>query len=200
MLRRRPVILASLGLVLAVGAQQVGHGLWIYLKAELAQFLLLRAWVRTLQGEEKARPWPWADTWPVARLSVPRYGVDLIVLAGANGRALAFGPGHLLGSAAPGEAGAAVLTGHRDTHFRFLSRLEIGDEIRLRAPALGPFRYRVRAMQVVDARTTRLLTGIDDRTLILVTCYPFNAIRPGGPLRYVVVAEAVAGSDVKVKT
>lgn len=191
MLTRRPVILGSVGLLLAMGLEEVGHGAWIYLKAELAQFLLQRAWVRTLRGAATVQPWPWADTWPVARLTVPRHGVDLIVLAGANGRTLAFGPGHRLSSAAPGGVGVTVVTGHRDTHFRFLSRLRAGDEIRLRAPELGQFRYRVRSSHVVDARTTRLLTETDERTLILVTCYPFDAIRPGGPLRYVVVSEEI---------
>ena len=194
MLTRRPFILGSVGLLLTIGLDQMGQGTWIYLKAELAQFLLQRAWTRTLQGESKAHPWPWAATWPVAQLVVPAHNVDLIVLAGANGRTLAFGPGYLHGSAEPGHPGTMVLTGHRDTHFRFLPRLKVGDDIWLLAPGLGPFRYRVRDSQVVDSRTTRLLHDPDDRTLVLITCYPFDAITPGGPLRYVVVAESYAGA------
>ena len=78
----------------------------IYLKAELAQYLLLeKAWTRTLQGENQVKPWPWADTWPVARLQLPKYGIDLIVLSGASGRTLAFGPGHVSTSAQPGTKG-----------------------------------------------------------------------------------------------
>src|SRR5207248_2826247 len=81
--------------LLAGGAALFGHGAYIYAKAGLAQVLLRRAWERTLAGERDVKPWPWADTWPVARLTIPKAGTDSIVLAGASGRTLAFGPGHL---------------------------------------------------------------------------------------------------------
>jgi sortase A len=77
----------------------------IYLEAQLAQVLLRRAWAETQATGRPVKPWSWADTWPVARLSVPRHDVDLIVLAGASGRTLAFGPGHVDGRAAPGTPG-----------------------------------------------------------------------------------------------
>src|SRR5512134_469774 len=104
----------------AIGLWQVGQGGWIYAKALLAQHMLQHAWARTLAGEREVRPWPWADTWPVARLRVPVHGIDLIVLDGVSGRTLAFGPGHAGGSAPPGAPGTAIISGHRDTHFRFL--------------------------------------------------------------------------------
>jgi hypothetical protein len=106
--------------LLAIGGWQVWEGSWIYAKARLAQVLLQRAWSRALAGEAMPKPWPWADTWPVARLRMQHPSVDLIVLAGAYGRTLAFGPGHVTSSALPGQEGTVMLTGHRDTHFRFL--------------------------------------------------------------------------------
>jgi sortase (surface protein transpeptidase) len=42
---------------------------------------------------------------------------------------------------------------------------------------------------VVDSRSTRIALRSDVPRLTLVTCYPFDAIEPGGPLRYVVTAE-----------
>lgn len=60
---------------------------------------------------------------------MPAHGVDVIVLAGVGGHVLAFGPGHAPGSAVPGMPGTAIVTGHRDTHFRFLERVKPGDEI-----------------------------------------------------------------------
>lgn len=60
--------------------QQTGSGAWIYVKAQLAQVLLQRAWAGTLAGQRDVKPWPWADTWPVARLVVPSLGIDQIVL------------------------------------------------------------------------------------------------------------------------
>src|SRR5256884_6616698 len=63
-------------LLVALGAWQLGRGAWIQAKAWLAQSLIAHAWARTLSGERQAKPWPWADTWPVARLTVPRERAD----------------------------------------------------------------------------------------------------------------------------
>ena len=106
--------------LLCLGFWQFGQGAYIPAKAWLAQELMQRAWDRASAGEERVAPWPWADTWPVARLTAEARGVDLIVLAGGSGRTLAFGPGHLSASAMPGDIGNAVIGGHRDTHFQFL--------------------------------------------------------------------------------
>jgi len=175
--------------LVAVGVWQVGQGVWIYAKARLAQHLLQRAWARTLAGESDVRPWPWADTWPVARLRVPAHGADLIVLDGVSGRTLAFAPGHAGGSARPGAAGTAIISGHRDTHFSFLQRVRPGDEVIVDTPGHPPAHFRVREMAVVDSRTAVIRSdGDGEAGLVLLTCYPFDAIRPGGPLRYVVIA------------
>lgn len=190
---RRRAAVALIVALLGCGSWLLGHGLWIYAKAELAQYLLQRAWARTLAGERAVKPWPWADTWPVARLQLPAHGVDLIVLDGVSGRTLAFGPGHMPGTPLPGRAGVAVIAGHRDTHFRILRDLQAGDEILVEAPGRPRARFRVRERAVVDARTAVLAAADDARELALVTCYPFDALRPGGPLRYIVLAEAERG-------
>jgi len=188
--RRRALLLVALSLLAGVGLWQLGQGAWIYVKARLAQQLLQRAWARTLQGEAAAKPWAWADTWPGARLRVPAHGVDLIVLAGVSGRTLAFGPGHAPGSAVPGAAGTAIVTAHRDTHFRFLERVRRGDEIVVEVPGRPRSRLRVREMTVVDSRTAVIRSEDQSASLVLMTCYPFGAVMPGGPLRYAVTATA----------
>ena len=142
-----------------------------------------------MTGQDHATPWPWADTWPVARLTVPSKYVDLIVLNGAYGRTLAFGPGYLESSAIPGSRGTTILTGHRDTHFRFLQRLKAGDEILLTTKDRQLHRYRVSSATVVDVNRGSIRQDTEGHQLALVTCYPFDAISPGGPLRYVVMAE-----------
>lgn len=126
---RRTLCRALLICPLAMGLWQGSQGLWIHTKAWLAQILLERAWSRTLAGEERPRPWPWADTWPVGRLLMPAHAVDLIVLAEASGRTLAFGPGHVSSTASPGAPGTMLLTGHRDTHFRFLQEVTVGERL-----------------------------------------------------------------------
>ncbi len=114
-------------LLLAGGSLQVASGAYLHVKAWIAQELLRKAWEQSLAGDAQVKPWPWADTWPVARLRMPERDVDLIVLSGMTGRTLAFGPGHLQGSALPGRPGNSVIGGHRDTHFRFLHDLVIND-------------------------------------------------------------------------
>jgi len=179
---------------LALGIALTGDALYIHAKALLAQALLHRAWLVTQASGIPARPWPWADTATVARLFAPAQDVDLLVLAGATGRTLAFGPGHHDGSAMPGEPGNTVLEAHRDTHFRFLHDVAVGDTLIVELPAGERFHYRVRAIEVADQRDLRLPRLPAEPTLTLVTCYPFDAIETGGPLRYVVVATADSGT------
>jgi sortase A len=187
-IKTKATTLLVLALVLG-GLWQTGSGVWIYLKAELAQVLLQRAWAGTVAGQEHVTPWPWADTWPVSRLTVPAKNIDLIILNGAYGRTLAFGPGYLESSASPGSRGTTILTGHRDTHFRFLQRLKEGDELLLTTKNQESHRYRVRSATVVDVNRGSIRQETEEHQLALVTCYPFDAISPGGPLRYVVMAE-----------
>ena len=179
-----------IGLLACVGTAAFGHGVYIHVKAQLAQVLLHAAWDRTRETGLASKPWPWADTHPVTRLLAPAQGADLLVLAGASGRTLAFGPGHLDGSAQPGEPGNAVITAHRDTHFRFLKEVVVGDEIVVERANGDQRRFRIRIHYVADYRELRLPRDTMVPTLTLVTCYPFDAMGAGGPLRYVVIAEA----------
>jgi sortase A len=179
--------------ILLVGLWQVGQGSWIYTKAWLAQLLLQRAWARTLAGETAVKPWPWADTWPVARLIVPSAKVDVVVLNGAYGRTLAFGPGYVESSVFPGSTGTTILTGHRDTHFRFLENVQNGQDVLIQTAKGAARRYRIQEMRIADARTESIGIRAEQDQLVMVTCYPFDAIVPGGPLRYVVTAIGVAG-------
>lgn len=167
---------------------QIAQGLYIPAKAVVAQLLLRDAWGQTTEENDQVRPWPWADTWPIARLVATAHDVDLIVLAGVSGTTLAFGPGHMDGSALPGRSGQVVLSGHRDTHFRFLRHLKPGDELLLEMPDARLLRYVVRRSTVVDSSKDRLRLDGEGNSLLLVTCYPFDAIDPGGPLRYLVEA------------
>ena len=186
MSRRRTFAVAVL---FALGIWQIAAGGWIHAKAALAQGLLAGAWTRAQLGIAEPHPWPWADTWPVARLQAPRLSEDLLVLAGGSGRTLAFGPGHVDGTALPGGAGMSVIVGHRDTHFSFLRDLLPGDRLQVTGRDGGVTEYAVRTRYVVHKDRARL--AMDQRGLALVTCYPFDAVTTGGPLRYVVLAEPV---------
>jgi sortase A len=166
----------------------IGQGTYIHAKAVFAQLLLETAWSETLNGQKEVKPWPWADTWPVARLSAPDLGISRIVLAGASGSSLAFGPGHLFGSATPGAAGNIIISGHRDTHFSFLKDLKAGDHLQLQSNNKTES-YQVSDIMIIDKTKVDVIPTDSNNKLLLVTCYPFDAIHAGGPLRYIVIAK-----------
>ncbi len=183
----RQLALVVTPLLLVISLQQFGVAALIQAKAWLAPILVERAWKESLAaGGQPVKPWPWADTWPVAQLFVPSLGLSRYILHGDSGHALAFGPGHDQGSAALGTDGVAVVGGHRDTHFAFLRELAQGDLIELQLPDRRRKYYQVVETVVVDS-TRGLLPTIDQAPqLLLITCYPFTAISDAGPLRYVV--------------
>jgi sortase A len=171
--------------VLVTAAFFLLQALWIPVKAEVAQYLLGEAWLRTLGGAGDARPWPWADTRPVGILQAPRQGIRQFILEGASGRNLAFGPTALTAIS----HADLVISGHRDTHFRFLGELAPGDELRVGTPG-GKRTYRVTQLDVVDTRLSELVLEPGVERLTLITCYPLDAPTAGGPLRLVVTALA----------
>ena len=182
-LLRRHWLLAAVSLTAAVF---LFDALWIPVKAELAQHLLERAWIRTLEGEPDAKPWPWADTRAVAILEVPRLGLREIVLEGSSGRNLAFGP-TLVNTSRLDETADRILSGHRDTHFSFLKELQTGDLLRLHTTT-ETRDYRVNWQETVDSRQQQLVIDDSIERLTLLTCYPFDTATSGGPLRWVVTA------------
>ena len=185
---RRTAIIA----LLLIGAGLLAMGWYLPAKAALAQELLNRAWVATRDDNRTAvKPWPWADTWPVARLQLPGSGGSLTVLAGASGRNLAFAPTLLDGSAEPGTPGVTVIAGHRDTHFAALQKLVLGDEFTVERPDGVTLRYAVAALDVIDVDRDVLRLDSDESVVALVTCWPFDAVTPGGPKRYVVTGVPV---------
>ena len=167
-------------------------GLWIPAKAWLAQVLITRAWEQAMASGRPAPPWPWADTSPVARLLVPRLGIDQIVLAHAHRAQPRLRPRP--SRRQPGcraipawRSSAAIAT----PAFASCRELAVGDEIRIQRGDGSWIEFRMTAGAVLDERNARLpLLANGPARLALTTCYPFDAIRPGGPLRYVAWAEA----------
>lgn len=178
-------------LLLLLGTWGMADAFYIHAKAVLAQHLLENAWDRAQKGEQLAKPWSWADTWPLARLTVPELEVDQIILSGASGRVLAFGPGLVTGTANPGIPGNTVFSGHRDTHFSWLQEARDGTEIHLDLPGGERISYSVVDKSVHHESESDLLEPTGSPMLRLITCYPFDEIQPGGPLRYVVSARPV---------
>ena len=164
----------------------------------LAQVLLERAFSETIATGRDTKPWSWADTWPVARIEVKRIGASAIVLAGSSGQALAFGPGHVELTANAGERGVTVYSAHRDTHFRFLKDVQIGDEIDVTRRDGKTFRYRADAQSVVRFDQFGIDPASHDYELVLSTCWPFDAIT-GGPDRYLLHATLIEAAQPYAK-
>jgi sortase A len=111
---------------------------------------------------------------PVARLLVPRIRLDEIVLEGVDDETLNAGPGHLPGSAYPGERGNAVISAHRDRHFARLGEVEVGDTITTES---GTHRDKwvVISKRVIDADAPAIFRT-RDATLTLTTCWPIRFV------------------------
>tara|TARA_R110002167_G_scaffold116678_3_gene292030 strand:- start:1124 stop:1720 length:597 start_codon:yes stop_codon:yes gene_type:complete len=188
--------LVKYGLILMslFGVWHLGLAGKFYAKAWLAEQLIESAWQRTLEGETKVRPWPWADTWPVAELTLPRLGIRQLILSGDSGRVLAFGAGLTESSAQLGKSGLSIVSGHRDTNFKFLRDINIGDLIKVKVPR-GEFEYQVQDFAVVDQRDFLVdpesYADADNSSLLLVSCYPFDALKAGGDLRFVALAKSL---------
>jgi sortase A len=133
---------------------------------------------------------------PLGRLRIPSARMDWVVFAGADDSTLEKGPGHVPGTAMPGQDGGyenCVITAHRDSHFRRLGWLRKGHTIELETPSSGVRRYRVVSREIVTPKTVRVLAPTKKPRLTLITCYPFTYIGPA-PKRLIIVAEPIAGS------
>jgi sortase A len=182
--------LGSLLLVMLclIGLARITIGMIVPAKAVVAQILLDRAFDRSVITRHPVKPWPWADMAPVARISVPRLGVQRIVLDTGSGQAMAFGPTMLPGGAKLGNPGVTVIAAHRDTHFRFLRDVHVGDIIEVDGVNGRRSRYRVTGSEIVRWDRFAIPQDLSSNMLALSTCYPFDAIRHG-PLRYIIWAQ-----------
>ena len=129
---------------------------------------------------------PTVEGAPVARIVIRAIGLDEIVLEGVQGNDLNGGPGHVPGSALPGERGNSVISAHRDRHFNHFDRLSVGDTI---VTESGPLRttWVVKSRQVIDKNSPALFQT-KDATLTLTTCWPIRYFGPA-PERLIVTAK-----------
>ena len=185
-------------LTLLAGSSLTARAMYLHAKAELAGVLIRRAWEQTARQGKTKPPWPWADTYPVARLRIPRIGYDEIVLEGATPRTLAFGPARLFSGAGMGDPGNLELAGHRTSWFRPLEALEVGDKIEVQWFDAHRHELRMRTYTVDDIRIVapeevNLLSPASADALTLITCYPFGH-SPRSPQRFVVLASSTGPS------
>lgn len=145
----------------------------------------------TNKSEEKSDPPKFGDT--VGLLLIPEIKAELAIVEGTDPNDLAKGVGHYKGSYFPGDNGQIVLSGHRDTVFRRLGELKIGDKFELQM-INGAFTYEITATKIVEANDTSIITLQNtEEELIVTTCYPFSYIGDA-PQRYIIYAKPLYSS------
>lgn len=123
-------------------------------------------------------------------LLIPKLEAELPIIEGTDPDALDKGVGHYEGSYYPNEEGQIVLSGHRDTVFRRMGELEIGDLLVIQLP-YGEFTYEMIDTKIVAADDTSIITLQNEKEeLVLTTCYPFSFIG-NAPDRYIIYAKRV---------
>jgi sortase A len=181
-------------LLFALAGWQLGQAGLLASKAWAAPILIELAWDNGGQEGTPVAPWPWADSYPIARLEVPKKGITRFILAGDNMRNLAFGPVYSK------MASTTVLYGHRDTHFEFLKDLGIGDLIRFQHAGHQPQTWRVANRLITPADSLYIPSSDTEPFIFLITCYPFSKLNSQSDKRFVIRLEAVGPVSTDITT
>lgn len=186
-------------LFLISGALALGWCALIIVERHIAQHIAHESLVTMPRVEVPAEPAgtgasavrrpPPATGTALADLSIPRVHLSAVVLHGSDARTLRLGVGHIENTAFPGEPGNVAIAGHRDSFFRPLRNIQVGDDVLLDTPG-GRVRYRVSSFSVVPPTDVSVLKPTPDSTLTLVTCYPFWVLGHA-PDRFIVRAVRV---------
>jgi len=125
----------------------------------------------------------------IGSLTIPDLNIKLPIIQGTNEKELSKGVGHFIQSVLPGEKDNCVISGHRETSFRQIGNLKIGDKLIVETSA-GIFTYAVTGTRIVDQDDKTVIVPTDHAVLTMTTCYPFNYIGDA-PERYIVSADII---------
>lgn len=186
-------------LLLAVGCLLSLQASWLPAKAWLSQELIRYSWQRSMlnvkmyqqnqQQKVTIKPWPWADTFPIAELSFKRLEKNIVILNGGDPTTLAFSAGAIAPFNKTNSGKPFVIAGHNDSHFAFLEDILMKDVISMKDQQGKNQLYQVEAIDIIDASQGQLPILVNDSSLILITCYPFNSINTNSNERYIITAK-----------
>lgn len=193
-LSAKRVVLIAAALILT-GALLVSKSAYFYSKGFIGQFLIERAWEKYRTVGEPVEVPGFEGRYPAGRLIIPAVNISSVLLGSATEESLALGPGHIEGTARPGEFGNTAVAGHRDTFFRPLRRIKSGDIIILEYLTGTKF-YEVDKIRIVKPTDIEWLEKSSEDMITLVTCYPFDYVG-AAPKRFIVRGSLIqAGEDV----
>ncbi len=185
-----PLIFITIFIAALFGFLKVGY---YHVKAEVAQYLLESTWSSNVK---EAKPWSWADTWPVFKIIIPNIRVSSLVLKDVSSESLAFGPGLMTKDIIPGDIGNSFIAAHKDTHFDNIGKLKKGDDIFIQKKSGEQLSFKIDSIRVVNSKTEQANILSNDKRLTLVTCYPFDAQQRNTPFRYLVSAVLVENEPI----
>ena len=163
----------------------------IEIKARVAQYLLNNAWTKTIETRDEYEPWPGFDGYPILKLSIPKFKLQQIVLSNTSGQSLAFGPSFHPETYLPKENKITAISSHRDGHGYYIRDLKINDFVILEDKEDNKFTYKVKNFKIINVEDKDLQFNKKNSQLLLITCYPFDAVISGTNLRYIVFSERI---------
>lgn len=156
---------------------------------QLPSYLIEKSWQQALKEEGAAqKPWPWLESYPVARLEFPAQNKSLVVMQGGKKDVLAYAPGWHEGTDMPGKAGISLISGHRESYFGFLRQLQTGTFFTLQMLDGTNVEYVVDDLIMTRHEEIHVPVTGSDSILLLSTSYPSVNWEKGKALQYVVVA------------
>ena len=187
---RKLFITLGCGLII-LGLFGIAKASLMPIKAIIGQHYLEVAWKDSLKSNTLSKPWKSADFYMVGELIVPKLKISRVILNSVSGEALAWSIGRVNNVGYSSSRGPIILAGHRDSHMQFMSKLNIGDKIELMMTDGVLKTYEISQLEVADKPELKISkTSINDESLVLTTCWPFNA-RRSSLQRYIVVAQSI---------
>jgi sortase A len=174
---------------LSLGVLALGYAGFVFADSHVYQALEMK---KFKQAGLLSEPHILVEGETIGEIQVPRLGLNAMVVQGDSPANLRRAVGHISKSALPGEWGNVAVAGHRDTFFRPLRGIRVGDEIDFATPERS-FEYVVESIQVVAPDDVQVLEPSTGHDLTFVTCFPFYFVGPA-PKRFVVRAREVAGT------
>ncbi len=170
----------------ALGLLALGYAGFVFADSHVYQALEMK---RFTQASPLSEPHILAEGEVIGEIQVPRLGLNAIVVQGDSSASLRRAVGHISKSALPGEWGNVALAGHRDTFFRPLHDIRLGDAIKFTTPVRS-FEYVVESIEIVSPNDIQVLDPSTGRDLTFITCFPFHFVGPA-PKRFIVRAREV---------